>query len=80
MFTFEDFVLGAAWKWTRAKKEEGGSKLGNLEQTYFLNDPQIISLKKMVVLSIKLTILLMVSYLYSFNPFIIINEIVVPQL
>ena len=38
---------------------------------------QVISLKKMVVLSAKFAILiyyLMVSYLYSFNPFIGINE------
>ena len=38
-------------------KEEGSSKLGNLEQT-FLNVLQVISLKKMVVLSVKFTILI----------------------
>ena len=38
-------------------KEEGSSKLGNLEQT-FLNVLQVISLKKMVVLSVKFTILM----------------------
>ena len=36
---------------------------------------QIISLKKMMVLSVKFHFNLMVSYLYSFNPFISINEI-----
>ena len=38
-------------------KEEGSSKLGNLEHT-FLNALQVISLKKMVVLSVKFTILI----------------------
>ena len=34
-----------------------GLKLGNLEEIYFLNVPQVISLKKMVILSVKFTIL-----------------------
>ena len=48
----------AARKRTKGNKGVGSSKLGNLEQTYFLNDPKVISLKKVVVLSVTFTILI----------------------
>ena len=39
-------------------RKEGGSKLRNLEWMYFLNVSQVISLKKLTVLSVKITILI----------------------
>ena len=57
----------------KRRRGEGGSKLGNLERIYFLNVPQVISLKKIVVLSIKFTIL--ISWSPICIPFILLSAL-----